>query len=436
MNREDPAPLLLESQIGPLETPYSLDFLVSLGQTFSDNFEQEEEPHAEYRTSLTLETVYRYERGPGFLSLANSLSGNYDARAEEVSFGFVNFTLNTGYRLPRVQLALSNHFVRSDDLEEPSAPGVRDTRGVFWRNTLSPQIRYTWSRRTSLGLGYTNTIVLNEEEEEGEEEGDSITHAVTTDVEHQFSRSWAGRLSYAFTYTDEENVDPVGSHTASAGADYLFSRSLSFLFEAFGATFRGGNDDEDNADSLGATIGARYRLARDLGLIAAVGVVGFNDANDGTRVFATWEAGLDGTWQITRTTGLTFTTTQGIENTGGEVDFVGLVLRQTVALQLDHNLSRRLQLSLLGDYTYTEVLASSEESDEGRKDHFWSTGARALFNLTPRWSLAVDYFYRRLDSSQNEEDFEENRVMIDIEQPLTRRNLGSYPLLVNVQDVT
>jgi len=411
MERRRPAPLFLESLIKPSESPSSLSFLVSLEEEYSDNFEQEADAREEYRTSLNIETVYRFEQGRGFLSLANALSGAYEARAEDTTLGFVNFTLNTGYRLPQMSLALSENFVRGEDLEEASPSGIRRGRNIFWINTVSPQIRYSLSRRTSLDLTYTNTIVGNE----GEDQNDSITHAITPNLEHRFSRSWVGRIRYTFTYDDEESIAPSTSHDASAELGYIVSRRLSFSFEVFGEVIE--RDDDGNGSLFyGTTLGVRYRLTPSLAIFAAAGPTVFDEESDKADVFANWQVGLDGGWQIARNTSLTFTTNQSVENTESEVDDVGVVLTQLVDLRLAHTLFQPLQVSLFATYVRTEFLEAlgTDESDEGRKDNFWSTGARAVYTLTPVWSLAVEYAYRRRDSNRNEEEFDENRVMLTL----------------------
>jgi len=176
--------------------------------------------------------------------------------------------------------------------------------------------------------------------------------------------------------------------------------------------------DDDGNGSLfyGTTLGVRYRLTPSLAIFAAAGPTVFDEESDKADVFANWQVGLDGGWQIARNTSLTFTTNQSVENTESEVDDVGVVLTQLVDLRLAHTLFQPLQVSLFATYVRTEFLEAlgTDESDEGRKDNFWSTGARAVYTLTPVWSLAVEYAYRRRDSNRNEEEFDENRVMLTL----------------------
>ena len=59
---------------------------VTLSELFSDNFSQDaDDAEEEYRTSVTIGTVYRLESGRSFVSLANSISANYEARNEETA---------------------------------------------------------------------------------------------------------------------------------------------------------------------------------------------------------------------------------------------------------------------------------------------------------------------------------------------------------------
>jgi hypothetical protein len=90
----------LESLLRLREVTPRLFMSISLAEEYSDNFFlQDRNRDEEYRTSLNLGTVYRVEGGHGFISLANSISGTYDARAEESNVPYVNLAMNVGYEL-------------------------------------------------------------------------------------------------------------------------------------------------------------------------------------------------------------------------------------------------------------------------------------------------------------------------------------------------
>jgi hypothetical protein len=134
----------------------------------------------------------------------------------------------------------------------------------------------------------------------------------------------------------------------------------------------------------------------------------------GLRADPNWQATLAAT--LSPRTSLSLSTQGNVSDTGGEVDNVGLVLRQSVNMTLDQTLSRVFLLSLFAGYTYTEFLSSAgtDESDLGRKDRFWQAGVRTAYVLSRVWSLSLNYLYQRRDSNRAEDDFDANQVTLAI----------------------
>ncbi len=155
---------LLEALLGLWEGPPRLFMSVSLAEEYSDNFLQTQRNRQdEYRTIATLGTIYRLQSGRSFASLANAVSATYEARADRSNFGFANLSLNAGHQLPPWTFALSDSLIRSDDLVEATPTGLRRERRTFLLNSVTPQIRYEFSRVTSASLAYTNTLVQDED---------------------------------------------------------------------------------------------------------------------------------------------------------------------------------------------------------------------------------------------------------------------------------
>jgi hypothetical protein len=383
---------------------------VTLAEEYTDNFSlDDEEEGEEFRTRLGLSTTYRLERGRGFLSFANTISGNYEARSEDSDIGFANVSLNTGYTLPRLSLALNASFIREDDALQTSSANIRSGRSTFTRSTVTPQIRYTLSRTTSTTLAYTNTVVWNE----GEDESNSMSHTVTTGLQHRFSRRLSTNFTYAFTAEDTE--DATTSQTYRAGNDlgYALTRHTSLSLQTFGEVIRRSGDGID-VNTYGVTGEVHHRLTTRVGLFVAAGATVTDRAGQSLRIDPNWQVSLDA--GLSSHTKLSLATQGSVDNTGGDVDAVGLVLRQSASANVSHTVTRTLSLSLLVSYTHTEFLddAGTQESDRGRKDDFWSAGTTASYVLTRFWSLSLNYLYQRRDSNRPEEDFDAHRVTLAV----------------------
>lgn len=443
MRREVRPNPVLESLLGLQEVTRRLFMSISLIEEYSDNFFlRERDREEEYRTSLNIGTVYRMESGRSFVSLANSISGTYEARAEQSNFAFANLSLTAGYQLPRLSLALSDSFVRSDEIEQATPTGVRRERRTFASNTVSPQIRYDLTRTIAVNWSYTNTFVWNEDSGRDSAdtavvtqrriEGDSISHSFRTGLQHWFTRALSGGMGYTFTTVDSEEVADTLTHAASADITYVISPRTSALFSAFGTVIdrRNGATDvgagETDSRTYSASIGVRRQLTTFLASFVSIGPTMVAREDRPTRVFANWQASLDGSLPITRRTSLSFSTQQSITDTAGDVDDVGLVLSRSATVTLNHSVSRDLLASLFANFTRTELLEdiATGVSTQDREFTFWSAGARFSYALSPTWSLGVSYRHQRRDSDVPADTtldgtrlggkFDENRVTVSV----------------------
>ena len=159
ISRESPFNPLLESLVELQRTPSSLFMSLTAAEQYSDNFQRTDvDPEENFGTSLILGTVYRRERARRFLSLAGTMGVRYDT-ADQRGEGSINLTLNTGYELSRLALALSDSLTVSDDRFSLSQ-GIESRRSSFLRNAFSPQMRVALSRLTSMTVGYRNTVTV------------------------------------------------------------------------------------------------------------------------------------------------------------------------------------------------------------------------------------------------------------------------------------
>ncbi|GIX49553.1 MAG: hypothetical protein KatS3mg131_3764 [Candidatus Tectimicrobiota bacterium] len=426
MAREVPPNPPLETLLRLRRDIGRLFLAVSLAEDYSDNFFQRpDNPQEEFRTLASLNTVYRLQRERGFLSLANTLSALYEARAEEGRVAFANFALIAGYQLPRLSLALSDSFVRDDDPQVASLAGLRRERRTFIRNRLSPQLRVALSRLTEVTLGYTNTLVINETETRGplaplfatREDDNTVGHAVSAGLTHRFSRRLEGDFRYGFDLTDSEGATDSQGHDVSLSLHYRAGRRTILTGRAFGALTersRGGQD----ARRYGADLGLRQQLTPFLALFVSAGATVLEQEGEDPEVFLNWQVDLDGALPLLRArqTTLTLTGRQSLTDTVAEVDNVGLVLQRSLTLTLNHAASRRLLASLFASLARTELLEAfgTSEAVPDREDTVWRAGANVSYALLRAVSLSLSYAYQRRDSNVAGADFDENRVTLSL----------------------
>lgn len=421
---------LLSSLAGMFAGQNQLLLAVSLTEEYSDNFSRSRDVRRDdYRTRASIGVLYHLEEGPAFVSLASTLSATYQARTEESNFGFANASLNAGYRLPRLFFGLTESFVRDDETSDESAEtasrAIRRGRGVFVRHHVSPQVSYEISPITSVNAGYTNNITRDEGDVEddlnspvpSQTHGNSVSHGFSTGLKHAFSPLLTAAVQYAYTQIDNENSADTVENNAQANMAYQFTAATSAILRVFGRiTDR--SIGELDSQTYGLSLGMRHVLAPALAIDVAVGPTFLEREGEGQRVLLNWQINLDGAIPIFQTndTILTLSTQQGVDDTSTDVDNVGLVLRQSVVVNLSHVASNRLRASLYANYTRTEPLekGGTNEALQQATDNFWSAGARATYLLTRVVSLHADYRYQRRDSSRATDNFDENRVTVSV----------------------
>jgi hypothetical protein len=406
----------MEALLNLRGSPSRLFLSATLAEEYSDNFSEEGsggDGREEYRTILGIGTVYRLEKGQSFVSLANSISANYQALAEDFDIGFANLSLNAGHQISRLSLALSESFIRDDDTAQASDTDVRRGRRNYVQNRISPQMRYVFSRLTSIAFAYTNTIVMSAG---GEDADDSLSHAVDTSLDHRFSRAFTGHAGYTFDTTNSDGGADTESHRVAVDFGYLIDRRTSLIFELFGELTDRSEGGTDSV-SYGTSFGVRRQLTSFLGVFASIGATVLDRQGRDPRAYPTWQVALDGAFDISRRTSLTLTSQQSIEDTADEVDSVGFVQRLGVTLSLNHTFTQTLLGTVFANFTRTEQLegnVGTSESTPGRDDNFWSAGARASYALSRTMSLSLVYLHEHRTSTEDGGDFDENRLTLSI----------------------
>jgi uncharacterized protein (PEP-CTERM system associated) len=224
-------------------------------------------------------------------------------------------------------------------------------------------------------------------------------------------------VQYTYTQTDDENAADTVENYAQAEMTYQFTANTSALLQAFGRITDRSNG---GVDSQAFTLrpGIRHALTPSVAVFVAIGPTFLERDGTAQRVFVNWQVNLDGAIPVfrTRDTTLTLSTQQSVDDTSDDVDNVGLVLRQSVLVNLNHAASRRLNASLYANYTRTQPLETVEPNNTSQQatDNFWSAGIRTTYLLTRILSLHADYRYQRRDSSREGDSFEENRVTVSV----------------------
>jgi hypothetical protein len=428
--REAPSNPFLESLLS-LRGPYRFQVSASLYETASDNFDHSPGDHRiKARTGTVLGTVYRLERGQDFISLANTVRAFYEVPSDSGEIGFANLVLTAGYQLPSLSFGLADSFIRDDNAAQDATTSLLRPQQKFIRNAVSPQVRYDITPLTAATLVYTNTVVVDE----NGAQGTTVSHAVASGLQHKFSPILSGGANYTFetsngsggtTTTNDSGGSGGNFHRLQANLGYNFDPITSGILSAF-TLFAQDTTPGQISRSYGASIGVRRVLFGTVSLLASIGPTVYKRQGDGERVRPNWNLSLDGPIPLFATPSLTLTltTSQEVTNTTGEVNDVGVVLRQLVAARLSYIPSASFTAGLLVQYTRDESLENSTIAGAAQRGttNLWSAGLTASYALTSVISLTGEYRYQRQTATQSNntsalsdnQDFAENRVTIAV----------------------
>ena len=400
----------------------------SLTEEISDNFAQDSSKEGiDARTMVVLGTVYRLDDGQNFVSLANTTNAFYQAGSGESRVGYANLALNAGYQLPPLSFGLTESFSRDDNTGLDATTPLLGPQQRFIRNSISPQVRYDVSPLTAATLGYTHTLVINE----GSDQGNTTTHAVSPGLQHQFSRNLTASVQYTFTAFHGSDTPSSGtvssrSHGITTEAGYQLNAKTSASLRVFGELVeRSGTGAQDSSTS-GASIGARRAFSPTLNLAGSVGPTWLKRQGDNIKVSANYQFSLDGQLPFLATPALTFflSTRQSVQDTVDEVNNVGFVLRRDAEARLTYAPLAFFNAALFVTYSRNEFLedvnTGAIAGGQGQIDNLSSIGVTAAYALTRILSLTGTYRYQRRDSDQPENNFTENRVTIAV--------TGTFPL--------
>jgi hypothetical protein len=372
---------------------------------------------------VVLGTVYRLDNGQNFISLANTVRAFYEVPTDRGEIGFANLILNAGYQLRPLSFGLSESFIRDDNAAQDATIPLLRPQQKFIRNTVSPQVRYDITPLTAATLVYTNTVVVDEE---GDQDT-TISHTVTSSLQHQFSPILTGSANYTFTTSNGSGVSTTSNisevsgrsfHRVQTNLGYGFDSITSGILSAF-TLFEQDPTPGQISRSYGASIGVRRVLFGTVSFFGSVGPTVYKRQGDGERVRANWNLRLDGPIPLFATPllTLTLTTNQEVTETTGEVSDVGVVLRQLVAARLSYTPSVLFTTGLFVEYTRNQFLdnGTTAGTAQGGTNKLWSTGLTASYALSRVIAITGAYRYQRQTSTEsNDQDFAENRVTIAV----------------------
>jgi len=395
-------------------------------------------------------------------SLQYSPSFNYDFVNDENSVDHY-LNLNAQRMLTsRWMLSLSNRYIYSDDPatystttsanEESNTGGPTDTTGEqtdtgtqdtlsrdqtgrrYWTNAAGIRSSYALFENTTLGGGYTYSLLRNEKGAQGSNYDEYDKHAFFTDLKHAFNANWRSSLNVNYTRglydtppsSTSSNSD-LNQYWVQAGVDYvhsnldLFPLQYNFLKTDYDATTRRGTTAHEWSLGWSHFFDPHTQLAFG-----------------GGPSYAQTE-GLDGMWSYNAylrfskkfqhtTCSLQFDKTFETNNFSG-TDESGLQETYNARVNLTHQYTKDLGLNMFARYSkqsqidpqgiyqdpVTGVTTETGTGDNTYDKNIYEGGVGVRYAFGRWYSAGLKYSYYVSDGQLESDQYDEHRVILSLE---------------------
>lgn len=228
--------LLITMPVGGNASQKTFRGEISIEQGYESNIDRvpENEQH-EYTSRISPNFIITRQTPRSSLALSCSPGVAYDWEADEERFDYSASLSGEAQVTRRFHLSVEDIFIQSDDpytytqyVENDTGDfELSDRRGRrrYWTNRLSVTTNLEYARGSVLGLGYTNYILNNRDDEFD----DFTRHTPFTTLTYRFNNHWEVETSYSFTKGEFEQDEDIKTHEGDVILHYTHSPFTSYF---------------------------------------------------------------------------------------------------------------------------------------------------------------------------------------------------------------
>lgn len=302
-------------------------------------------------------------------------------------------------------------FVRSDDPREreylapasvPNAYVLSTTqeRSVYWRNIVIPTVEYKFGKEDKIGVSYTENDYDNQDESIGSRREATVTpfFAFWFDERNGISGE------YGYTHGDFDNTPDLRGQSAKLRYTNRFGPKSSVYLDNLLLRRDFKNSDTQDYDVYNPKLGIIYAFSRTLTGQIEGGYYWQDQKYGPTRSAPTYNASLT---DFDQRTTFNITLQGGFYEDYFTSQNLGFAKYHRLLVSAFHRLERRLFISMSGNGEYADYT-------NDRDDWIYGGSATAGYDLLRWLSVSVQYAYQERDSSQDPNDYKDNRVTFTI----------------------
>jgi len=302
-----------------------------------------------------------------------------------------------------------------DSLDTADISGDRTGREPYYNNTASVELSNRFGPTDVVTLAYQYAVLENEDEANQEE--DSQEHTPSLGWEYDLSDRVTNQGSLAFTRGEFDVTDDFERYYASLQLRRQATRNVAagVSYEHTALFFDQNEDDNYHIDY--PSLNLIYQSGEDTNLSISVGYLWIEREREDDEEGLLFSSDIIQTWPFRRGS-FGLIAASGYEEEFFTQDNQGLRIFYEGGAQFAYEILNDIFINVSGAYRQDIYL----NTDDNQNDFTTLGNVGISYNRIRYVTAAISYDYRLVDSSEEDEGYQENRISLRItftpEQPL------------------
>jgi hypothetical protein len=319
----------------------------------------------------------------------------------------------------RTNLQATDTFLLTEDPASETDTTLRRGRQTYYTNTADINLAHDFGPRDSFHIGYRYGLLENEDDTIS----DTQEHTPYLGFEYWILPNSFGveaEGSYTRGLVDDNELENGENYKTAYGWLRLNKQITRHFIGFVQYTHIHQNYDEDTEDYqvYNPALGFEYEIDEDSRITLAVGYYIRDREVSGTEERASVVGDIVKTWTGRRTT-FSISATSGYEESDVSAEQLGFTFFAGGDGRLEYLFTRSISGDLFAAHTRNEYLDTADD----RIDNLTRAGAGIGWQVVSWLGTRLEYTYRTLNSTEEENEYQENRVFFQMtlrpESPFT-----------------
>ena len=301
---------------------------------------------------------------------------------------------------PLIDADIATLLTENPDAEIDST--VRRSRETYYSNSAGINLRHQFGRADSFTLGYIYSFLKNDDPELEDNERYNPHMGLT----YWFAPEWGLNMHGSYTRAEFDDSDDSDQWNGSARLIKKFTLQLEGFIQYAHTALEYDGDSEDY-QVYNPSAGFSYTISNDVFFSLGMGCSFINrEESDDESVMS-----ANGSLTKTFSRGsVNIIGSGGYEESDYGAENLGVTEFYQVGGSAAYQFTRHFSGNIFGSYRNNQYI----DEDPEREDKITRVGAGLSMQVLEWMSLGLNYAYRKVDSTMDEDDYEENRGLITI----------------------